>query len=80
MKIGQKKTIFLWTLYHIGHIYIFMNAKELKGIRDRLGMTQTDLAKRLKMTWRTVARWEAGAKIPETVCLALREVVRQETN
>ena len=43
-------------------------------------MTQDELAKRLKINWRTVARWEAGAKIPETVCLALREVVRQETN
>ena len=55
-----------------------MNAKELKRIRRKLDMTQPDLAKRLEVTWRTVARWEAGSKIPETVRLALREVQRQE--
>ncbi len=56
-----------------------MNAKELKRIRENLGMTQEDLSKRLKVTLRTVARWEAGANIPEVVRLALKEVIRQET-
>ncbi len=55
-----------------------MNAKELKRIREKLNMTQPDLAKRLKVSWRTVARWEAGQKIPETVRLALKEVQREE--
>lgn len=55
-----------------------MNEKEMRTIRKKLKMTQPELANRLKVTWRTVARWEAGAKIPETVHLALREVLRQE--
>jgi len=55
-----------------------MTSKELKQTRNKLDMTQADLAKRLKITWRTVARWEAGSKIPETVRLALLEVLRQE--
>ena len=55
-----------------------MNAKELKKVRTKLNMTQPELADRLRITWRTVARWEAGAKIPETVRLALREVQREE--
>ncbi len=55
-----------------------MNDKEMRTVRRKLKMTQPELANRLKVTWRTVARWEAGARIPETVYLALREVLRQE--
>lgn len=55
-----------------------MNAKDMKKVRTKLGMTQPELAARLRVTWRTVARWEAGAKIPETVRLALKEVQREE--
>ena len=55
-----------------------MNKQQMREIRTELNMTQEQLAKRLDINWRTVARWEAGAKIPETVRLALREVLRQE--
>jgi len=55
-----------------------MTALDLKKIRERLGMTQVDLAKRLQITWRTVARWEAGSRIPETVRLALLHIQREE--
>jgi len=55
-----------------------MNAKELKKIRERLEMTQPELAARLQVNWRTVARWEAGATIPETVRLALKQVQSEE--
>jgi len=58
-----------------------MNATEFKDFRQKLQMTQADLAKRLKVTWRTVARWEAGSTpVPEVVRLAMREVLRQESN
>ena len=50
----------------------------MRTVRRKLKMTQPELANRLKVTWRTVARWEAGARIPETVRLALREVLREE--
>lgn len=55
-----------------------MNAKDMKKIRRKLNMTQPELARRLQVTWRTIARWEAGAKIPETVRLALKQVQKEE--
>jgi len=55
-----------------------MTAHQLKTIRQSFGWTQPDLAKRLQVTWRTIARWEAGAKIPETVRLALLQIQREE--
>ncbi len=58
--------------------YRGMNAKELKKVRTKLNMTQPELAARLRVTWRTVARWEAGSKIPETVRLALKQVQTEE--
>ena len=57
-----------------------MNAKQLKDIRFRLRLTQIELAKRLGVSWRTIAGYETGAKIPQVVQMAMREVVRQETN
>ncbi len=55
-----------------------MNAKDMKKIRGKLNMTQPELARRLQVTWRTIARWEAGATIPETVRLALKQVQTEE--
>jgi DNA-binding transcriptional regulator YiaG len=37
-----------------------MRPDELKRIRSRLGLTQTQLAVRLGVTQNTVARWEIG--------------------
>jgi len=43
-----------------------MTRNELKQIRSRLGVTQTQLAEQLGVTQNTVARWEMGARgIPE---------------
>ncbi len=55
-----------------------MIASQFKAMRESLQMTQIDLAKRLKVTWRTISRWEQGAKIPETVRLALLQICREE--
>jgi transcriptional regulator with XRE-family HTH domain len=35
-----------------------MNGKQLKAIRKKLGWTQVELAKELRTTENTVARWE----------------------
>ncbi len=56
-----------------------MTARELKEQRAELGLTQEELAKRLQVNWRTVARYESGeAKIPHVVALALSEIKRQD--
>ena len=49
-----------------------MKAAELKRARLRLGLTQVELAKVLKVTSATVSRWERDEhKIPGAVPLAL---------
>ena len=56
-----------------------MTARELKDKRAELGMTQDELAKRLRINWRTVARYESGeVNIPHILWLALSEIKRQE--
>ena len=55
-----------------------MKGKELRVMRKRLGWTQVEMAKALRSTANTVARWERGernitepmAKFIETVYLA----------
>jgi transcriptional regulator with XRE-family HTH domain len=52
-----------------------MNGKELRAIRKKLGWTQVEMAKELRTTANTVARWERDergitepmAKLIETV-------------
>jgi transcriptional regulator with XRE-family HTH domain len=39
-----------------------MTPKQVKRIRTRLGLTQTQLAEQLGVTQNTVARWEIGAR------------------
>lgn len=41
-----------------------MKAEELREARQRLQLTQAALAELLCVSWRTVARWEAGGTIP----------------
>lgn len=79
-RFDKKTSVIIQTLDKMSRTWDppIMGAKELKKVRTKLGMTQPELANRLKVTWRTVARWEAGAKIPETVRLALKEVLREE--
>jgi len=54
-----------------------MDKREVKSIRDRLGMEQPDFAKMLGVDTRTVARWEVGTASPtgtaEAVLAGLRE-------
>jgi transcriptional regulator with XRE-family HTH domain len=36
----------------------------VRGFRDRLGLTQEELAERLKYSRRTISRWENGETSP----------------
>lgn len=54
-----------------------VTADELKRKRERLGMTQAELAKRLGITKITVLRYENGqTDIPRVVELAMKEIER----
>lgn len=36
----------------------------LKGLRDRLDLSQEALGRRLNLSYRTIAEWESGRKVP----------------
>ena len=49
------------------HMYIQMfKREEIKNIRERLGMTQDEFAKRIGVTVTTVSRWERGDSLPKS--------------
>ncbi len=55
-----------------------MEKNELKSWRENLGLTQDELAKKLKVASNTISRWELGErKIPEYLELALKTVERE---
>jgi len=44
-----------------------VSPEEIKSLRDRLGMTQQQMADRLDTTVTTISRWENGATKPRGV-------------
>lgn len=56
-----------------------MDTKELKHRRERLGLTQKELAELLGITPNTIARYESGLlKIPKYMDLALEALERRQ--
>lgn len=49
---------------------------DLKKYREKFGLTQTDLSKKLGVTLRTVQNYEKGAVIPESII----KLIQYETN
>lgn len=43
---------------------VSMSATEVKRIRDRLGLTQVELAERLGVTQTAISYWEDGKRTP----------------
>lgn len=44
-----------------------MDITELKGIRERANLTREELAAKLKVSLRTIYRWEKGEAYPHRV-------------
>lgn len=69
-----------WVVYHLPHrtagtVRKRDSTPDLKALRERLGLTQTQLAQRLGVTFVTVNRWENGATRPSRLALQkLREL------
>ena len=53
-----------------------MNSNEIKELRKSLGLTQKELAARVRVDAITVSRWELGKQRPS--CLAKRNLARLE--
>lgn len=51
---------------------------EIRAARERAGLTQEQLAQRLRVSMRTVGNWERGATVPLNRLAALREFLRPE--
>lgn len=62
-------------------IVLLMDGSELRQFREKLKLTQEQLAKKLNVATNTIARWERGErKIPEFLELALKTVEREINN
>jgi DNA-binding XRE family transcriptional regulator len=55
-----------------------MNDLEIKKVRKKLKMSQTELARLLGVSLRTIQNWEAGENIPLTKHEILRNFIDQE--
>ena len=55
-----------------------MNKLNIKELREKLGITQEELAKRLGVHARTIQNWESGTKIPESKHAILRTLTKDE--
>jgi DNA-binding transcriptional regulator YiaG len=55
-----------------------MKPKDLKARRNQLKLSQTQLAKKLRVHMMTVSRWERGViEIPHMVEAAMREIEKE---
>lgn len=58
--------------------YGTMSAKEIKTIRDTLGMTQTEFAESLGVSQMAVSHWENGLRRPSGSAEILIEMLRKQ--
>jgi DNA-binding transcriptional regulator YiaG len=56
-----------------------MRGQELRAVRSSLGVTQAELARRMGVTWNTVARWETGQRKVPKIAEVLLGYIERET-
>lgn len=54
-----------------------MNAKEIKELRQKLGLTQEALARKLGVSYWTILRWENGSHLPSPLALQALQKLRK---
>ena len=55
-----------------------MTPAEIKALRERLGLTQAELAQKLDVALSTVSRWESGGRKPHR--RTIKDLRRLERN
>jgi putative transcriptional regulator len=55
-----------------------MTPAEIRAFRQRLGLTQTQMAERLGVHLRTYQQWEYGRRKPRRPTLKLLEILHKE--
>ena len=53
---------------------------DIKAIREKLGLTQEEVAHKLGVSWGTIARWEAGKSKPSKLAQKALENLLKETS
>ena len=53
---------------------------DIKAIRERLNLTQEQLAQKIGVSWATVARWERGIGKPSPLAQKALENLLKETS
>ena len=56
--------------------YGLLSAEEIRSLRERLGFTQADLARLLRLGGNTISRWEAGRNVQTAAMDILLRLVR----
>ena len=56
--------------------YGLLSAEEIRSIRERLGVTQSELARVLRLGRNTISRWEAGRNVQNASMDLLLRIIR----
>jgi len=62
----------------LGPPYLVVPGKDLRGIRERLGLSQEAFAQRFHLSLRTVQEWEQQRRVPEGPARVLLQIIDRE--
>lgn len=71
-------TFVVTNLIHINKYLYYMDGSQVKNLRNRLKKTQSQLAKEIGVTTRTIQKWEAGDTIPTAMENLLESMLTNE--
>jgi len=67
-------------LSFVKRVILFMDKEAIKGLRQKLGLSQEGLARKLGVSVLTVRRWEKGTYKPSPLAILRIEELKKETN